>query len=465
VGRASVRTADIAMRFGIEMAARKVTVVQPTRIPLRRGQIVLLTGPSGSGKTSALAEIERSCAGGLLVQRVSFPAEAAIINRIAPSEALPDAIATLTCCGLGEAGLWVRTFDGLSEGEKFRARLARAIALHCRGDAAAPLLCDEFCAVLHRRAAKAISFNLRKLVARRNLCVVLASAQEDIIADLRPHVVARFLGRGRCEIEDRAAGFSRRGRPHDVDVASCAEDEHPRGLKPAARISFIRRLRIEAGAKGDYDAFSRMHYRATDELGFVDKVFVLREGRDGETLGIVVYSHAPLELALRNKATDGWFSRRPDRVNRCLRIVRRLVIHPDVRGCGLGHHLLRKTMPLLGTQYVECLAGMGEFNPVFEKAGMERVGQYEASASRQAAVAELRRIDVDPGSREFVLHVCRRRRVRQIVARVVRDWYAGTTGGGEARVARQSPEFLAQTFRGLIGARPVYYLWRRNAAA
>jgi hypothetical protein len=51
---------------------------------------------------------------------------------------------------------------------------------------------------------------------------------------------------------------------------------------------------------------------------------------------------------------------------------------------------------------------------------------------------------VDPNGREFTLQVCRRRRVREIVSRVVYDWYAATTGGGERRVERQSPELLAQ---------------------
>ena len=50
-------------------------------------------------------------------------------------------------------------------------------------------------------------------------------------------------------------------------------------------ISFHRRLRIEPGRKRDYEAFAGMHYRATDELGFVDKVFVMRDGRAGDLLG------------------------------------------------------------------------------------------------------------------------------------------------------------------------------------
>ena len=33
------------------------------------------------------------------------------------------------------------------------------------------------------------------------------------------------------------------------------------------------------------------------------------------------------------------------------------------------------------------------------------------------------------------------------------------TGGGKTRVAGQSPRFLAETFRQILGSRPVYYLW------
>ncbi len=172
-------------------------------------------------------------------------------------------------------------------------------------------------------------------------------------------------------------------------------------------------------------------------------------------LGIVVYAHSPLELSMRNKATDGRFSRHPRLLNRRFRMLRRLVIHPDVRGCGLGHRLVAETLSKVGTEYVECLATMGEFNPVFEKAGMQRVGQYELCPKRLAALAKLRALDVDPNAREFPLLVARRPNVRAIVAGVVYDWYALTTAGGEVRVGRQSPQFLAQTFRGLIGSKPV----------
>jgi ABC-type lipoprotein export system ATPase subunit len=440
LGRPSVRTAAVGAQFGIPLFAGRSTIVQRTKIPLSPGRIVLIVGPSGSGKSSALAEINRRCPGGSVVDRISFPAETAVIDRVAPWASLGKAISILTSCGLGDASLWIRRFDELSDGEKFRAKLARAIALQARGGSAAPLICDEFCSMLHRRAAKTISYNLHKLVRRTNLSVVLASSAEDIIGDLQPHTVVRLEGGGRCRVEDRAVSLR----------------------KP---ISIRRRLRIEPGSKGDYEAFAAMHYRAADELGFVDRVFVMREGSGGDLLGIVVYAHGPLELSLRNQVTDGVFIRDPRRLNRKLRILRRLVIHPDMRGCGLGHYLVRRTLPLVGTDFVECLASMGEFNPVFERAGMKRIGQYDVMPQRKAALEALRAMDIDPNDREFTMHVCRSPRVRRIVVGVVSAWYTSTTGGGGSRVERQSPQLLAQTFRGLIGLRPVYYLWRRRQAA
>ncbi len=468
--RPSGRTAELQVRFGVPPGERSVCIAKGTSVLLGPGRIILLTGPSGSGKSSALSAIESQLArespavatsdkgASLNVQQTQFSDDCGLIDEIAPDCELGQAASILTACGLGEPNLWLRPYAALSEGEKFRARFAKAIS-HCRVHLDAPLggpgsavsnlgarmvnapslvlLCDEFCSGLHRRAAQAIAHNLRKLATRRGLCVVLACSAGDLTEDLNPDTVVNFGPSGHCEI---------------IEQSPCIQ------ALPTLRSS----LSIEPGGKRDYESFAGMHYRSTDELGFVDCVFVLREGPGGEPLGIVVYAHAALELSLRNKATDGWFSRNPQRVNSELRVLRRLVIHPDVRGCGLGHHLVRETMPLLGTQYVECLAAMGEFNPVFERAGMTRIGQYETPPGPQAALQALRKLDVDPQSGEFAVRIARRPIVRTVVARAVADWYAATTAGGDKRADRQSPEVLARTFRGLIGVRPVYYLWRRE---
>jgi ABC-type branched-subunit amino acid transport system ATPase component/GNAT superfamily N-acetyltransferase len=472
----SPRTTEVCLRFGISPRPEPFWVVRDLDVPAEASKIVLLLGASGAGKTAVLQELNRlggagrdpdrrkSVRSGLSagrrvtaaesvvdVGRTRMPAGRAIVDLVAREAGLGRSLAILTTCGIGEPRLWIRPYAELSEGEQFRARLARALsqaerASHTKADANAGrpvvLLCDEFCAVLHRRAAKAIAYNLRKLVGQsdgagdsRGLMLVAACTHEDIAADLQPDMTVRLQGGGRYVVSESA----------------------PR-RKP---ISFFRRLRIERGRKADYEAFGAMHYRCTEELGFVDKVFTLRDGVGGEALGVVVYAHGPMELSLRNRATNGRFVRNPGRLNREVRILRRLVIHPDVRGCGLGHWLVRETLGMVGVPYVECLANMGTVNPVFERAGMERIGECPLPPGRQKMWQQLERLKVDPLTEDFAEQVKRRPAVRRVVRQVVFDWLRATTGGGEKRVARWGPEALAVTFRQLVGSRPVYYLWRR----
>jgi len=50
-----------------------------------------------------------------------------------------------------------------------------------------------------------------------------------------------------------------------------------------------------------------------------------------------------------------------------------VVVHPKYRSVGLGCRLVRETLPLAGTRFVEMIAVMAKYNPFAEKAGMKRV--------------------------------------------------------------------------------------------
>jgi GNAT superfamily N-acetyltransferase len=169
-----------------------------------------------------------------------------------------------------------------------------------------------------------------------------------------------------------------------------------------------------------------------------------------------------LELALRNHSTGRRFSGQARRLNRELRVLKRLVIHPDIRGCGLGHWLVRRTLPQAGTPFVECLAAMGAVTPVFEKAGMRRIGICRLPAPTRATVARLRAAGADPLADDFASEVCRRPAVRRLVFEAVDNWYRATTSERGVRIGRKTPRTLAQTFRQLAGSQPVYYLWSRD---
>jgi len=431
------RMRSVCWDFGIPPRETPAVIAENLQLTLKPGTLVLLTGPSGAGKSSVLQAVAERLGDVAWVGQASFARDRAIVDGIAPRRPLSEALAILTACGLGEPRLWVRRHADLSEGERFRAALALAIGQAVSDGGTRPILCDEFTAILHRRLAKAVAYNLRKLVTRSGLILVAATTHEDILQDLRPDVVVR-LGQGGPTVQT--------------------------GAPRSSPISLQRRAVIEPGSVRDYAAFAPLHYRHRDGLGFVDKVFLLRERRAGQPLGILVFAMAPAELTLRNRATRGRFVRNMRRVNQDLRILRRLVMHPDVRGCGLGHWFVRNTLPRVGVRFIECLAAMGAVNPVFEKAGMTRVGRCPPPRGRVRLLERMAKHRVDPFAPDFQRRIGRCPRVRSLVERTILHWVSATTAGHKYRPESRSTEDLARAFRQLIGSPPVYYLWDREGA-
>jgi hypothetical protein len=64
-------------------------------------------------------------------------------------------------------------------------------------------------------------------------------------------------------------------------------------------------------------------------------------------------------------------------MNRQLSTINRVVIHPKYRTIGLGAKLIRETLPLASTPYVELIAVMAKYNPFAEKAGMQRIAEQQ----------------------------------------------------------------------------------------
>jgi len=433
----SDRVRQVCWQFGLRAAAVGGQSVPPTDVLLRPGEITLVSGPSGSGKSSTLRYLAQQLGkDALWIDTRRFRANLAVVDQVAPDLPLSEALSVLTACGFGEPRLWLRSYADLSDGEKFRARLAAAVG-RAMSRPNAVLLADEFCAVLHRRLAKAICYNLRKLVSRRGLCAVVATTHDDVVADLRPDQVLRLDG--------RTARLERR------EVREGA-------------ISLFRRLHISRGKVSDYEQFKDLHYRQRAGLGPVDKVFVLRDGVGGEALGIVVYGFSPLALHLRNVATGGRYHRDGRALNHDFRILRRLVIHPDVRGCGLGHWLVARTLPIVGTKYVECLAAMGAVNPVFEKAGMVRLGTAGLPTKQEKLRRRLAELGVDPLGPDFVEVLRANAEARSVIRSAVLNWLQATTGRSIKRAAeRMTTGSLAAAFIQLMGAEPVYYIWSFSA--
>lgn len=131
--------------------------------------IGLIVGPSGSGKSLMLKQF------GSEVQP-EWNSNKAIVSHFSSPN---DALDRLMAVGLNSIPSWCRPFHVLSNGEQFRANLARRLENNT--------VIDEFTSVVDRNVAKAVSHSLRRYVDKKGLTgLVLASCHHDILEWLRP---------------------------------------------------------------------------------------------------------------------------------------------------------------------------------------------------------------------------------------------------------------------------------------
>ena len=332
-------TAYVRSTFGIDFEIGANVIARDVKFDYEPGQIVLFSGPSGSGKSSLLRAAADQAEGVWLDERGGW--EASLIDSL--DMGAPAAAHLLSLCGLGEAFLMLRAPGELSDGQRYRFSVARALA---RG--ALTVAADEWCAKLDRVAAKVVSRNVRRISSHRGVGFLLATTHEDIIDDLSPDVVVRCASGGGVEVEKR---------------------------RPFRRaISFLDELEITEGSASDWAYFARWHYRGHG-LGPVRRVLLLWHGR--EAIGICVFGFGPLASAARNRifALKGAMTRaRAMQINRNFACVSRLVLAPRYRGAGLAAAFLRRCCRLARWPWIELVSEMGALVPFCQKAGFRRIG-------------------------------------------------------------------------------------------
>ncbi len=140
--------------------------------------IGLVVGPSGSGKSS----IGKAMWKGRHIRRSGgWPKGVALIDALAPEAAFDDVTAALSAVGLGSVPCWLRPYEVLSTGERFRADMARIIL-----ERPEKVILDEFTSVLDRRVAQIGAGAFAKAWRRGPGQFVALSCHYDIADWLQP---------------------------------------------------------------------------------------------------------------------------------------------------------------------------------------------------------------------------------------------------------------------------------------
>ena len=76
-------------------------------------------------------------------------------------------------------------------------------------------------------------------------------------------------------------------------------------------------------------------------------------------------------------------------------VISRVVVHPKYRTIGLGEKLVRDTLALAGTGYVEMSAVMAKYNPFAEKTGMTKIAEQHPPREALNILKVLKKLGFD----------------------------------------------------------------------
>lgn len=191
------RVLEIAEAFGLGLDDKEFVVVDNLDLEVEQGDVVYITGQSGSGKSTILRELSRLMTEeGLQVSdidTVHMLKDKPLVEQIGKNT--DDALRILALAGLTDAYLYVRKPDELSDGQRYRFRLAKIIESNAK-----VWVADEFLAVLDRVTALVIAFNLQKIARSVGATVIVATTHTDMVADLAPSLTITKMYREKISI-------------------------------------------------------------------------------------------------------------------------------------------------------------------------------------------------------------------------------------------------------------------------
>jgi GNAT superfamily N-acetyltransferase len=309
---------------------------------------------------------------------------------------------------------------------------------------------DEFAATLDRDTAKIVAYNLQKLARQQGKAVLAATTHTDLLEDLNPsvHIHKRF------------------GKEITVNY-------YPN--EPTKECSLTREMRTEKGTTGDWRKLAGFHYRS-HKIVAPRKIFCLK--RDNELCGVIVYCYPPPTCFGRRLVLPKMSMQE---LNKKLSIITRVVVHPKYRTIGLGTKLVKETLSLAGTRYVEMPAVMAKYNPFAEKAEMQKIVQQPPPKEALKIAEILHQLGFNTqllGSEKYVLNKLQTlndKEVAKVREAFIRNSHArfmkyflphqlfGKRDAYQKEIRKASLERLARLIKvcGFLMQAKVYLFWHR----
>ena len=174
----------------------------------------LIVGSSGSGKST----IAKTLFSDEYIHGFDYN-DKAVIDNMNESKDIEEITRVFNSVGFGTAWNWIKPYDVLSQGEKMRVDIAKAIL-----EDKELFVFDEFTSVVDRQVAKIASSAISKAIKRTNKKFVAVSCHKDIIDWLEPDWIfntdenAFFLPKNRDQKSSLSLGELTKA--HGIDLGS-----------------------------------------------------------------------------------------------------------------------------------------------------------------------------------------------------------------------------------------------------
>ena len=193
-------TEKISNAFDYEFTGKTTTEIVVPKFP-DEFQIGLIVGASGSGKSTLLSKFGKE-------ETIKWNNDYCIADNF---DSYEDAMERLGAVGLNSIPAWLQSYNTLSNGQKFRADMARRLKDNA--------VIDEFTSVVNRECAISCSNSIQKYIRSKKLKnIVFCSCHYDIIEYLQPDWIYN------TDTKELSVGRSVRQKPDIVlEVSQCAK--------------------------------------------------------------------------------------------------------------------------------------------------------------------------------------------------------------------------------------------------
>ncbi len=178
---------DILRAFGLTPNRIKEREIQSCEFKISEGGICIISGVSGSGKSLLLDAIKKAITEQdktvLDINEIDVTAwNSAVCDNI--NHGFLDTLRTLSMAGLTDVFCVLNSPANLSDGQKYRYKLAKAISGNYN-----VVIADNFLDSLDRVTASVIAHNLRKFATKTGKIFIFATCHDDLFAELEPDVI------------------------------------------------------------------------------------------------------------------------------------------------------------------------------------------------------------------------------------------------------------------------------------